>query len=180
MFTVKLDDIPEEGLNLSWEEKQGSLETYLGHLSSIDFGFETPLFGEARISRTGKAYLIQGSLRTLLRLRCARCLKEFSYPLSSTFDLTLHPAKGTGFEEDVELDEEDMKSAFFEGGEIRLSEVACEQIFLELPFQPLCSENCKGLCPQCGQDQNLFPCGCNREGLEAGFSVLRKMKLDPS
>jgi len=180
MFTVKLDDIPEEGLKLSWEEQRDSLVTYLGHLSSIDFDFETSLFGEARITRMGKAYLIQGSLQTRLRLRCARCLKEFPYPLSSTFDLTLHSAKGTSLEEEVELDEEDMKSGFFEGGEIHLSEVACEQIFLEIPYQPLCSENCKGLCPQCGQDQNLSPCGCNQEDWEAGFSVLRKLKLDPS
>ncbi len=73
-----------------------------------------------------------------------------------------------------------MESNFFEGGEIHLSEVACEQIFLEIPYQPLCSENCKGLCPQCGQDRNLSPCGCNQEDWEAGFSVLRKLKLDPS
>jgi len=180
MFTVKLDDIPEEGLNLNWEEQRDSLVTYLRHRSSIDFDFETPLHAEARITRTGKAYLIQGSLQTLLRLRCARCLEEFPYPLSSAFDLSLHSAKGTSFEEEVELDAEDMESNFFEGGEIHLSEVACEQIFLEIPFQPLCSEDCKGLCPQCGRDRNLSSCDCSQEDWEAGFSVLRKLKLDPS
>ena len=180
MFNLKLEEIPEEGLSVNWEEEQDSLLAYLRHLSSIDFDFETPLQGEARITKAGRSYLIQGGLQTLLRLRCVRCLKEFSYPLSSTFDLTLHPLKATPLTEEMELDKEDMESNFFEGGEIHLSEIACEQIFLEIPFQPLCTEDCKGLCPQCGRDQNLFSCGCNREEWEAGFSVLRKLKLDPS
>lgn len=116
MFTLKLEDIPEEGLSVNWEEKRDSLLAYLRRLSSIDFDFETSLLGEARITRAGKSYLIQGGLQTLLRLHCVRCLKEFSYPLSSTFDLTLHPLKETPLAEEVELDVEDMESNFFEGG----------------------------------------------------------------
>lgn len=180
MFTVKLDDIPEEGLTVNWEEQQKSLLGYLGHFSAVDFGFETPLRGESRIKKIGKSYLIQGSVQVVLHFRCARCLKGFTYPLSSNFDLTLHPLKETAFEEEVELGEEDMESIFFEGGEIHLSEIACEQIFLEIPYQPLCKEDCKGLCPQCGRDLNLSTCDCVREEWGSGFMALQKMKLDPS
>jgi len=180
MFSVKLDDIPEEGLKLSWEEEQGSLRDYLSRLSPVDFDFEGPLRAEAKIQKVGKSYLILGNVETALRLRCARCLKEFSYPLSSSLDLTLHPLKSGSSGEEVELGEDDMKSSFFEGGEIRLSEVACEQVFLEVPYQPLCREECKGLCPKCGQDLNLSPCNCTQEDLGAGFSALRNLKLDPS
>jgi uncharacterized protein len=180
MFTVKPDDIPEEGLAVDWEERRESLLGYLGHFSAVDFDFETPLRAEARIKRVGKSYLIQGSVQIVLHFRCARCLKEFTYPLSSNFDLTLHPLKETAFEEDVELGKEDMESVFFEGGEIHLSEIACEQIFLEIPYQPLCREDCNGLCPQCGRDLNLSPCNCVREEWGSGFTALQKMKLDPS
>ena len=180
MFAVKLDDIPEEGLALSWEENRESLLAYLGRFPSIDFDFETPLHGEAKIKKMGKSYLIQGNVQTLLHFRCARCLKEFNYPLSSHFDLTLHPLKEMNLEEEIELGEEDMKSNFFEGGELHLSEIACEQIFLEVPYQPLCREDCKGLCPQCGRDLNLSPCDCIKQDWGTGFSALRNMKLDPS
>jgi uncharacterized protein len=88
--------------------------------------------------------------------------------------------KAAGLEEEVELGEEDMESNFFEGGEIRLSEVACEQVFLEIPYQPLCAGDCKGLCPKCGRDLNLSSCDCAVEDLGAGFSVLQKLKVDPS
>ena len=70
-----------------------------------------------------------------------------------------------------------MESSFFEGGEIRLSELACEQVFLDMPTQPLCQEGCKGLCPMCGKDLNLDPCACQRDERESGFTALKKLKL---
>jgi len=177
MFTVKLEDISEEGLNLNWQESRDSIMAYVGQLSQIDFEFESPLQGEARIFRTGQSVVVQGTLRTVLRLQCVRCLREFSSPISSTFDLTLFPMKSDGSEEEIELKEDDMESGFFEGGEIRLSELACEQIFLDMPAQPLCEEGCRGLCPVCGKDLNLEPCQCQRDERESGFTALKKLKL---
>lgn len=178
MLTLKLDEIPEEGLDLKWTEERASLLAYSENLSSIDFDFETPLQSEVKIQKAGQSVLIKGSIQTDLLLKCARCIKEFSYPLSSTFELTLHPLKGTSFAEETELDKKEMESSFLEEGEIHLSEIACEQIFLELPYQPLCQKDCKGLCSICGNDLNLSTCECVKEQFASGFSVLQKLKLD--
>jgi uncharacterized protein len=178
MLTLKLDEIPEEGLDLSWEEEVSSLSTYLKSLSSIDFDFETPMQSEVKIKRAGRSVLIKGKVQTTLRLQCVRCLREFSYPLSTTYELTLHPLKEAPSEEETELGSEEMESSFFEGGEIHLSEIACEQIFLEIPYQPLCQQGCKGLCPVCGKDLNLSACECVKEKWTSGFSVLKNLKLD--
>ena len=35
-----------------------------------------------------------------------------------------------------------------------------DAVVLELPLAPLCTEDCKGLCVQCGSDLNQGPCGC--------------------
>lgn len=178
MQTVRLDDIPEEGLSLKWTDDRSSLLAYLQSFSQIDFDFRTPLQSELKIQKIGESFLIKGKVQTNLRLQCVRCLKEFSYPLSSTFELTLHPLKETPLTEETELEREDMESSFFQGGEIHLSEIACEQVFLEIPYQPLCHEGCKGLCPVCGKDLNLSSCGCVKEEFTSGFSVLQKLKLD--
>jgi uncharacterized protein len=170
MFTLKLDEISEEGLYLKWKEERASLFAYLENLSRIDFDFETPLQSEVKIKKVGRSVLITGKVQTTLRLQCVRCLKEFSYPLSTTFELTLHPFKEAPSEEETELGSEEMESSFFEGGEIHLSEIACEQIFLEIPYQPLCQEGCKGLCPICGKDLNLSSCECVKEELTSSFS----------
>jgi uncharacterized protein len=176
--TLKIDEIPEEGLDLEWEEDPASLLAYLKGLSRIDFDFEKSLRTEVKIRKTGGAIFLTGGVHTTLRLQCVRCLKEFTHPLSSPFELMLHPLKEASFTEETELNKEDMESNFFEGGEIHLSEIACEQIFLEIPFQPLCREGCKGLCQVCGKDLNLSECQCSREGFGTGFSALGKLKLD--
>ncbi len=178
MFTLKLDEIPDEGLELEWREERASLLAYLKDLSQIDFDFETPLQSEAKIRRAGGLVFILGKVRTILRLQCVRCLREFSYPLSTAFELTLHPLKEAPSEEETELASEEMELNFFEGGEIHLSEIACEQVFLEIPYQPLCREGCKGLCTVCGRDLNLSACDCVKEELSSGFSALKKLKLD--
>ena len=178
MFTLKIDDIPVEGLNLKWTEERSSLLTYLGNFSQIDFGFEGPLESEAKVWKAGRSVLINGQVQTTLQLQCVRCLKEFSYPISSTFELTLLPLKEASSGEESELGEEDMESNFYQGGEIHLSEIACEQIFLEIPFKPLCQEDCKGLCPTCGKDLNLTSCNCAKEEFVSSFSALQKLKLD--
>lgn len=178
MLRLKLDEIPEEGLTLKWTEERRSLITYLNNLSQIDFDFETPLRSEANIVKAGQSVFIKGNVQAGLCLQCVRCLKAFSYPLFSTFEVTLHPLKGTSLGEEVELVGKEMESSFFERGELHLSEIACEQIFLEIPYQPLCYEGCKGLCPVCGKDLNLSSCECVKEESPTGFSVLRKLKLD--
>ena len=178
MFSVRLDEITEEGLNLVWKEERDSILAYLGGFSQIDFDFEAPLQANARISKAGKSILIRGMVQTVLQLRCVRCLKEFFYPFSSAFSLTLYPSTEASCEEEAELTGEDMESSFFEGGEIKLSEIACEQILLEIPYQPLCQEGCKGLCSICVKDLNLSACECVKEEWTSGFSGLNKLKLD--
>lgn len=178
MLTLKLDEIPADGLNLNWTDERSSLLAYLENLSQIDFDFETPLQSEVRVLKAGPSVLMRGRVQTHLKLHCVRCLKEFSFPVSSTFELTLHPLKETSLAEEVELCEENTESGFYEGGEIHLSEIACEQIFLEMPYKPLCQEECKGLCPVCGQDLNLISCECVKGEFGSGFSALRKLKLD--
>jgi uncharacterized protein len=178
VFTIRVDEIVEEGLDLEWEEDRHSIMAYLTNFSRIDFDLEAPLKTKARVWKAGQSVVIQGAVQTTLRLQCVRCLKEFSYPLSCALNLTLVPSKKAPQEEEVELKEEEMESTFFEEGEIHLSEIACEQIFLDLPYQPLCDEACKGLCPVCGKDRNVSVCGCTPDELASGFSVLKKLKLN--
>ena len=179
MFVLRIDEIPDEGLDLKWEEDPESMAAYLKTLSRIDFSFESSLCSMAKIKKAGKTILIKGGVRTVLRLQCVRCLKEFSHPLSSNFDVTLLPPEGVSAKEgERELSEEEMELSYHDGEEIHLSEIACEQVFLEIPYQPLCQVECKGLCEVCGTDLNLSACRCVQEESEGSFSVLQKLKLD--
>ncbi len=45
-------------------------------------------------------------------------------------------------------------------GRIDLISFSRDQIYLALPLQPRCRENCRGLCSQCGTDLNTATCAC--------------------
>ncbi len=49
-----------------------------------------------------------------------------------------------------ESDAEDDEASRMEGDLIDLEPVLRDQVVLALPFQPLCTDDCPGLCPECG------------------------------
>jgi uncharacterized protein len=63
-------------------------------------------------------------------------------------------------EEKEELAEEDLGKFFYYHQQLDLREVILEQLNLSLPLRPLCSEDCEGLCPVCGQLVQNGQCGC--------------------
>jgi uncharacterized metal-binding protein YceD (DUF177 family) len=106
---------------------------------------------------TGDDYLLRGELRGDLEMPCARCLEpalvHVDVPITMTF-----VAAGN---EDIDVDEEedaDADMVTFKGGEIDLSNELRDALVLAIPFNPLCDEACRGLCPLCGGNRNLVPC----------------------
>jgi uncharacterized protein len=60
----------------------------------------------------------------------------------------------------AELTDDDVDLYGYDGEEIDLTPLFRDQVVLAVPFAPLCGEDCKGLCPQCGVDRNLETCEC--------------------
>lgn len=132
--------------------------------------------------RVREIFEVQGTLRTSVRLPCSRCLKDFDTPLASDFELSYTkeiPGLMDVFdEEEIELKVEEIGMFYFKGEEINLQQGIQEQVVMAFPLQPLCDENCKGLCPRCGSDLNQGDCGCKRELGANKFAVLKNLKLD--
>jgi len=123
---------------------------------------ETEWPGEVRgvfdIDRAGNQVALRGTLATLARLECVRCLRTFDRPVEA--ELTVfadRSGSGRRLEEDLERDQY-MK--FHDGRQLDVREEAREALLLELPITPHCNESCKGLCLRCGADLNLGPCEC--------------------
>jgi len=68
----------------------------------------------------------------------------------------------------------DLDITYLSSNYIDLSEILSEQLQLQIPFQPLCREDCKGICPQCGADQNVGRCACSKISKTSPFAVLQK------
>jgi len=85
--------------------------------------------------------------------------------------------EGLGQDEDVELAEEDLISATYEGDEIDFTREITEQVILAIPFKPLCSEDCKGLCSNCGAELNISNCACSQDNMNLQFNALKNLKV---
>jgi len=105
---------------------------------------------------------VVGKFATQIELRCARCVEPVAQELSGDFDLLYRPLSTMQREDDVSINEAESEIGYYKGEGIELEDVLKEQIFLSVPMQILCTEDCKGLCPQCGQNKNLTDCGCTK------------------
>ena len=70
----------------------------------------------------------------------------------------------------------DIDITYLEENFIDLSELVSEQLQLQVPFQPLCNENCKGLCSHCGTNFNHGKCACEKIISKKPFATLSNLK----
>jgi uncharacterized protein len=92
---------------------------------------------------------------------CARCVDPVPVPMDGEFDLIFRPegADATSGERAITVDETEI--GYYEESGLLLEDVVREQVLLSLPSRTLCKEDCKGLCPRCGQNLNLETCNCS-------------------
>jgi uncharacterized protein len=123
-------------------------------------------------------FRLVGRVTTTLELSCSRCLEAFPYRVDASFDLRYQPRSANAGEGEREVEEDDLSTAFYENEEIDLGQLMREQFYLSLPMKPLCVDECKGLCPQCGTNLNRGTCGCRRGWDDPRFAVLKQLKDD--
>lgn len=121
-------------------------------------------------------FRLVGRVRTTLELGCSRCLEEFPVPVDAPFDLRYHPREQNTGEGEREIEEDDLSTAFYENDAIDLGQLMREQFYLALPMKPLCSDDCRGLCPQCGTNLNRGRCDCRPGWEDPRFATLRALK----
>ena len=141
-----------------------------------DFPFDLPqinippdlhishLVGSIRATRTPQGILLQAVVKAQTSLECVRCLTIFQQILQVNF--TELYAFSQRYVTDSGL-------LMPETGIIDLTPVLREYILLDIPISPLCSQDCKGLCPICGN--NFNESSCNHEE-ETGDPRLASLK----
>ncbi len=127
-----------------------------------DYQVVAPVHLVMDIRKDREAYRVTGRVQTRLLLECGRCLEPIEVPVDSPFELRYIPQAenaSPGDDAEREVDEDDLTTAFYQDETLDLAELMHEQFLLALPMKPLCSETCKGLCPECGTNLNKADCG---------------------
>jgi uncharacterized protein len=145
--------------------------------SHEDAVLSDPVATDFVLTHADRDLRVHGTLETTLRYKCSRCRKEFSRPLTASFDLSYLPQpKWTNEDAEIELRYEDMDVAFYNGIFLDVGLMVLEQIELAMPMKFVCREDCKGLCCKCGADLNEGACLCRNEETDSRLSVLLEFK----
>jgi DUF177 domain-containing protein len=124
------------------------------------------LTGNVRVTRATQGLLVQTEMRTEIIVECVRCLTDFSQPLEIDFTELYAFNRNSVTESGLLVPE---------NGKIDLEPFIRDEMLLAIPISPLCSPDCKGLCPICGQNLNEGSCYHEEKTLDTRLSVLRTL-----
>ncbi len=106
----------------------------------------SPVELDLRLEAVVEGVLVTGSAHAELAGECVRCLTEISDEIDADFTELFVYDDGEGWAKDTE----DGETSRLQGDLVDLEPVLRDAVVLNLPFQPLCSDDCPGLCAECG------------------------------
>jgi uncharacterized protein len=167
--------IPEEGQRFIFSEDDAWFKGCFKEDECPDFTLDGVDI-DCLTTKTSDNIFIKGSFSALIEIYCSRCLENTKISIGSDFAYTLIPAK-TETREDLELKPEELEVTYYQGDFFDLKPIICEQIILQIPIKVLCSEECKGLCQQCGTNLNTSSCNCSSNIIDSRMAVLKNIKI---
>ena len=166
---IPIGDIPADGRGFTFTDqavwREAWKEFSLFVTAGKDFKAEATILPQPE-----DGALVRGTLKGSVNVACDRCAKPYELDIDVSFD---------SFEKlpDGEFDEEPRVRK--ENGELQLDigAILWEEFALALPVKPLCSDECKGVCPGCGKDLNSQKCECDQEEGDERLAVFRNLKI---
>lgn len=107
---------------------------------------EEPVYYELTVRSAAGSILVSGKVRGSVSATCGRCLAPLTMEIANE-EIELFYAKNEITDEELDITDD-----------IR------DELLIELPMNPLCSDNCQGLCPVCGINRNKKSCKCTPMG----------------
>jgi|SRR6185503_48112 uncharacterized protein len=135
-------------------ETRGELGQADPLLEGLDVALGAPVVVTGRLQATGEGrFYWHGTVKTVVTGECRRCLTPVTAPVTADADAL--------FTQDSEAQEDpDAYPLAADATEIDLAPAVRQEVLLAVPRFLQCREDCRGLCPRCGQDLNAGPCGC--------------------
>jgi uncharacterized protein len=104
----------------------------------------SPLELQIRLESVMEGVLVSATAQAAVAGECVRCLDPISRSVEASLqELYAYPGRERADDDETELPE-------LEGDLIDLEPELRDAVVLALPLQPLCRDDCPGLCPECG------------------------------
>lgn len=172
MLAFNVAQLLKEGVGAS---RQRALS---GHLSQIDELNPGPVGvnGDVTLVRTPSGVLVIGRAEMVLQVACRRCLEPVTRNVSLDIEEEFVPSIDVVTGRPVPVDADTTPELVIdERHTLDLTEALWQYAVAETMRPVYCSSDCKGLCPQCGANLNLGPCGCDAEQIDPRLALLAQL-----
>lgn len=112
---------------------------------------------DLRLESVMEGVLVTGEVEATANGACVRCLEDVAYPVDIRFQELFVYADRAEHHREVGGDDEDEELHELDGDNADLEPVLRDAVVPSLPFQPVCSDDCLGLCSECGANLNEDP-----------------------
>lgn len=190
-FVVKLADLPiTKQVSLGAPFVNDAIGT-MPMRAALERPADDPSVGKAdarlELYEGSPGVFARGSIKGHLEVACSRCVEPVIVSIADDVAVSYLPAAEVPDDDSAPDDEEDEATVAeddvdlypYDGESIDLSRLFRERLIMAVPFAPLCSETCKGLCTVCGANLNEGDCGCDRHVGDPRLAALRDIKLSP-
>ena len=138
----------------------------------------SPVELDLRLEAVMEGVLVTGQASARLEGECARCLDDIHDEVVGDIqELFVYDDEGTTGSGTGPQDEGDDDVARLEGDLLDLEPLLRDAVVLMLPFQPLCREDCPGLCPTCGARLADDPAHQHDEPVDPRWAKLSEVRL---
>lgn len=133
----------------------------------------SPIEIALRLEAVMEGVLVTGTATAGLEGECVRCLE----PIHDDVEVDLQELF-VYEESDTASDEEDSGTSRLEGDLLDLEPLLRDAVVLSLPFQPLCQDDCPGLCTECGARLADDPGHQHDEPIDPRWAALTELTQD--
>lgn len=139
--------------------------------------------GHVRFDRTTDGVLVRARLNSTMSDDCARCLRSIEYPMEIVIEEEYLPT--VNVDSGAPLDPAQIEADALRADAYRvdkrhmidLTEPIEQYWAMVLPMAPVCREDCPGLCPSCGKEQDADGHTCASDDGDSRWAKLRNLQL---
>ncbi len=164
---------PKVGSEVSYEMSATEMS-----LLPDDWRLASPIHVIGSIYPEEHEMLMSGIIKVTVDASCSRCLKKIETALEVPFSERLLYVLDVPYvkEEDETIGDLEEIYWIYDKVEYDFEPMIVDEILNALPTRPLCAEDCKGLCDNCGQDLNKGTCSCDTTEIDPRWAKLAQLQ----
>ena len=136
---------------------------------------------DMRLESVTEGVLLSADIYAIAKGECIRCLDPVEIEVERKIQelYRYEPTADKGGKRNkraAKVEEDDLDSdeeLWLDGSVLNLEIPIRDAIVLDLPVNPLCSQDCQGLCPDCGEKWEMLPSDHAHEAVDARWAGLK-------